>query len=95
MAYTDLVLIEGFDYNWDQLGQFQTDSDIRRCFACTSCDLLDAVLRFLQIQKSAETLCFLQRVNITTLEIFDQLRFRIGEIDDTDGYTIDFGHLVD
>ena len=71
MSDADLVAVEGFDYDLDKLGQLQPLRDVGRRFSRLGRDLLDAVLRFLQIEKGAEPLSFLQRVDVFPLKVFD------------------------
>jgi hypothetical protein len=68
---TDLLAVEGFDHNGSKLGQLQPASHIRGRFARSSCDLLDAVLRLFQVEKSAEAVGLLHRVNVAALEVFN------------------------
>jgi hypothetical protein len=58
--------------------------------------LFDAVLRLLKIEQCTEALRFIQRVNVLTLEVFDQLRlqcFRIREVLDANRNGIGFRQL--
>jgi hypothetical protein len=89
----DLLAVERFDHNWSKLGQLQPASHIRGRFAGSGCDLLDAVLRLFQIEKGAEAVGLLHWVNVATLEVFNQLRLRIGEVLDANGDSGGFGHL--
>ena len=96
MADTDLLPVEGFDHYGRKLGQFQSSSDKRGRFARAGGDLLDGVFRLLQVEKSAESLRLLHRVNVAALEVFNQLRLQrlgIGEVDDADGHGCGLGHL--
>jgi hypothetical protein len=71
MAYADLVFGKGFHHNRGQFGQFQSSSAVGWRFAHLCGDLLDAGFRFLQVEEGAETLSFLQRVNVFPLKVFD------------------------
>ncbi len=87
MTHTDGFGIEGLDHRLDQLGEPEPLRSVAGCFADLGRNLLDTVARLLQIEQSAEALRLLQRVDISALQVFDQLglqRFGIGKVDDAD-----------
>ena len=70
--------------------------DIGRTLAGLCGDLLDAVLRLIQIEKSAEALRLFEGMYVAPLQVFNQLRFEclgIGEVDDADGNGGNLGDL--
>ena len=96
MADADLLAVEGFDHHGRKLGQFQSSRDVCGRFAGAGGDLLDAVLRLVQVEECAEAAGLLHRMNIAPHQVLDQLGFQgfgVGEIDDADGNGGDFGHL--
>jgi len=57
---------------------------------------LNGVFRLVKIEQGAESLRFLQRVNVAALQVFDKLRLQclsVGEVDDTDWDGIGVGKL--
>jgi hypothetical protein len=96
MSDADLLGIEGIDYRHRQFGEFKTGGDMGRTFACLCGDLLDAVFRLVQIEKSAKALCLFEGMHIPPLQVFDQLRFEclgVGEIDDANRNGRNLGDL--
>ena len=53
---TDFLGVKCLDHGCGQFGEFEAGGDIGRTFACLRGDLLDAILRFVQIEKSAKAL---------------------------------------
>lgn len=75
MADADLLAIEGFDHDGCKLNQLKTSRDVGQILASPRGDLLDALLRLLQIEKRMEALRLLHRMNVASHKIFDQLCF--------------------
>ena len=71
VAYADFLGIEGLDHSSGKLRQFESCGAIGRRFTRLCGDLLNAVLRFLQVEQGFESLSFLQRVDVSPLKIFD------------------------
>jgi hypothetical protein len=96
MSDADLLGIEGLDDGCGELGEFEAGGDIGRTLARLCGNLLDAVLRFFQIEKSAKALRLFKRMDVTPLQVFNQLRFEglgIRDVDDADGNGGNFGDL--
>jgi len=96
MSDADLFGIERLDHCRDKLGQSGASGDVSGCFADLRPDLLDGVLRLLQIQKRMKALRFLQWVNVPTLQVLDESGFhRLGirEVDDANGNGCGLGDL--
>ena len=96
MSDADLIGIERIDRCRNKVSQFQPRSHEDGTLAHLRRDLLDAVLRLVQVQQGAEALRLFQRVNILALQVFNDGHFdglSIGEIDDANGHGRDFGHL--
>ena len=72
MAYADFFGIE----NLRPLARIVPSSELSSCAICRRfahfCrDLLDAVLRVIQVEQGFESLRLLQRVNVAALQVFD------------------------
>jgi hypothetical protein len=95
MSHSDLLGIERLHHGRGKVGQLQPLGDVRWRLARLGGNLLDAVLRFLQVQQRFEALRFFHRVNIAALEVFNQLRlqhFGIGHVLDADGHGCGLSH---
>src|ERR1035438_6730331 len=89
MAYANFVFGECFGNGGGEFGQLDALSAIGGGFSRLGRDLLNGVIRLVKIEESAESLRFLQRVNVAALQVFDKLRLqclRVGKVDDTDGH---------
>jgi hypothetical protein len=67
----DLLGVERFDHYRDKLRQSGAAGNVGGSLADLRPNLLDAVLRLLQIQKRMKALRLLQRVNVTALQVLD------------------------
>jgi len=67
----DFLCIERLDHCWNKLCQSCASGNVGGSLANLRPNLLDGVLRFLQIQKRMESLRLFQWVNISTLYIFN------------------------
>ena len=96
MAYANVVLSECLGNGGGEFGQLDALSAIGGRFSRLRRDLLNGVFRLVKIEKSAESLRFLQRVNVAALQVFDKLRLQclsVGKVDDTDGHGFRLGKL--
>ena len=71
MADADLLAIELVYNHLGKLGQLQAGSDVGGWFPDLGRDLLDAVLRFLQVEKPFEASRLFQRMHVAALKVFD------------------------
>src|SRR3954447_9651133 len=88
MADTDFVGIERINGCGYKVSQFQPRSHEGGALAHLGRNLLDAVLRFFEVQQGAESLSFFQRMNILALQVFHDGHFdslSVGEVDDANG----------
>ena len=71
MAYANFVFAECLGNGGGEFGQLDALSAIGGRFSRLRRDLLNAVLRVVQVEQGFETLCLLQRVNVAALQVFD------------------------
>ena len=71
MSYADFLGIERIDHGRGKLRQSNSSGTICRRFPNFCRDLLDAVFRVFQVKQGFESLRFLQRVHIASLQILN------------------------
>ena len=71
MAYANFVFGECLGYGGGEFGQLDALGAIGGGFARLGGDLLNGVFRLVKIEQGAESLRFLQRVNVAALQVFD------------------------
>jgi hypothetical protein len=71
MAYANFVFGECLGNGGGEFGQLDALSAIGGRFSRLRRDLLNGVFRLVKIEQGAESLRFLQRVNVAALQVFD------------------------
>ena len=71
MAYANFVFGECLGNGGGEFGQLDALSAIGGRFTRLGRDLLNGVFRLVKIEQGAESLRFLQRVNVAALQVFD------------------------
>ena len=71
MAYANVVLSECLGNGGGEFGQLDALSAIGGRFAGLRRDLLNGVFRLVKTEQGAESMRFLQRVNVAALQVFD------------------------
>jgi len=71
VSHADLLGIERLHHWLGKLGEPDALGDIGRRLSCLGRDLLDAVLRLLQVEQGAKSLRLLQWMNVAPLQVLD------------------------